>query len=221
MNNLLTNRPFHTDKHYNDAELWQQLKQGNRHALELIFHRYYADLYRYGVKLTGHATLVEDQIQNLFLKIWERRDSLGDVKGIKTYLWTALRRDLLAEKKKHAVRLLTLAGERDDSHRMYFSAEELIINDEQKAELLSALKEAFELLSDKQREILYLKFFDGMTYEEIEGIMSISYQTARNYVYEGLKSLQTIMKDRQSYPAFYTGSVLPLIALLPIVGLMY
>ncbi|MFP3345370.1 sigma-70 family RNA polymerase sigma factor, partial [Halomonas sp. SIMBA_159] len=55
------------------------------------------------------------------------------------------------------------------------------------------LKEAINQLTPKEREVLYLKFYEGMNYEEIEQIMSVSYQTSRNYVYRALQSLKAIL----------------------------
>lgn len=198
------------DTHSGDAETWQELKQGNKNALELIFHRYHADLFRYAVKLTGNPVQAEDHIQELFLRIWNRRDNLGDVTGVKTYLWTALRRSLLAEQKEKSwYEQRNGVEQRSDKLRiMQFSAEELIIHQEENTQRSRALKQAMDQLSDKQREILYLKYFDGMSYEEIEEIMSINYQTARNYVYEGLKALKVVINTRAA------GIILPALGVL-------
>lgn len=182
------------DAFWGDAEIWQRLKRGDKNALELIFHRYHADLYRYAVKLVGDTTLAQDHIQDLFLRIWNRRENLGDVTGVKTYLWTALRRTLLDERRKKSVYEKRTEEKAEPFKSLQFSAEELMIHQEQHIQRRQALRQALDQLSVKQREVLYLKYFDGMSYGEIEQIMSINYQTARNYVYEGLKTLKVILK---------------------------
>jgi RNA polymerase sigma factor (sigma-70 family) len=77
---------------------------------------------------------------------------------------------------------------------MQFSAEELIIHREHRHLQAGALKQALNQLSGKRREIMYLKYYDGLRYEEIQQVMGISYQTARNYVYEGLETLRELLE---------------------------
>jgi RNA polymerase sigma factor (sigma-70 family) len=195
-----------------DAEVWQELKQGEKKALERIFRRYYGDLYKYGVKLTGQPALVEDELQSLFLKIWNNRKNLGDVSGVKTYLWTALRRRLIAEKQKKHVGKGYFNSDPSAKQEMQFSAEELIIHREHRHLQARALKQALNRLSGKRREIMYLKYYDGLSYEEIQQVMGISYQTARNYIYEGLEALRTFLDESS------TGVTL---AVAGITGLVY
>lgn len=177
-----------------DAQVWQMMKKGNKEALECLFFRHHPDLYRYAIKLVANKAMAEDQIQTLFLKIWERRENLGDVKGVKTYLWTALRRSLLKE-QQDSRKLSALKTSEWYGKTWQFSAEEIQINREQLAEVEANLKKALNKLTPRQKEVIYLKFFYGMSYNEIEQIMSISYQTARNYVSEGLKALEVILES--------------------------
>jgi RNA polymerase sigma-70 factor (ECF subfamily) len=194
-----------------DEEVWQELKKGDKTALECIFHRYYADLYRYGIKFSGQRVLVEDEIQALFLKIWGNRQNLGDVTGVKTYLWTALRRRLI-DKKKRDTHRESLLKKKLKEQEMQFSAEEVMIHREYQNYQSKALTEALNRLSEKHREVLFLKYYEGMSYEEIEHIMDINYQTARNYVYQGVKALREYLGEN------YTGLAL---AVMGISGIGY
>src|SRR5690625_2114955 len=84
-----------------EMQLWKRLREGDRIAFEEIFRRYYQDLYRFAVNFCGSSQLAEDQIQELFLKIWQRRESLADdVQAIRPYLWISLRRELIDEKRR-------------------------------------------------------------------------------------------------------------------------
>src|SRR5690554_3354444 len=83
-----------------DEECWSLLKDGCKSSFETLYFRHYDKLYDYAVSFCGDPELAEDQIQSLFLKIWERRDSLPHVEFVKTYLWTSLRRSLIDEKRK-------------------------------------------------------------------------------------------------------------------------
>lgn len=172
-----------------DEQLWKKLKTGERQALEMLFRRYHKDLYRYAVKYCNDREMAEDQIQNLFLKIWLRKGHLGDVTAVKTYLWTSLRRELISNMKQKEKRQKKV---RDHISASYFSLsiEEFIIKGEEEELQKRRLAKAIKALSSKQREILYLRFYEGMSYQEIEEIMSVNYQVARNYLYQTLQNLR-------------------------------
>lgn len=180
-----------------DTDLWQSVLEGDQDAFELLFQKYYDDLYHYAVKFSGSQESAEDHIQKLFLKIWRRRDQLDEVEGVKTYLWTALRRSMIDSfrKRKTEKKYIDKLGHHQGSGKMQFTKEELIIRNEVDSLQSRELKQAIDQLSPKEREVLYLKFYEGMSYEEIEQIMSVNYQTCRNYTYRALQSLKTILSS--------------------------
>lgn len=175
------------------TELWQELKRGQKNALEQLFLLYYADLFRYAVKFSGDEALAEDHIQDLFLNIWKRRDYLGEVTSVKTYLWTALRRSLIHHQREKGQKAKALNKRDMYEVGMQFSEEEIIIREEENKAKREALKNALNKLSPRQREIIYLRYYNGMTYEEINSITSLNYQTLRNHVYNAMKILESVM----------------------------
>src|SRR5690625_4280756 len=183
------------DEAVNDSEAWRALTGGDRGAYEFLFRKYYDDLYRYAVKFSGRSGMAEDHIQKLFLKIWRRRDKLQEVEAVKTYLWTALRRSMIDTFRREKAERKYVEKYKNNS-RMQYSAEELVIRNEVNTIQSKELKEAIARLTSREREVLYLKFYEGMCYEEIEQIMSVSYQTSRNYVYRALQSLKSILGSK-------------------------
>lgn len=173
----------------NTDQIWIKLKAGDRNAFKQLFNAYYQDLYRYGFKFCDNRQMTEDELQNLFLKLWLNRESLGDVQAVKTYLWTALRRRLITTVKKKKKELNRIEQPAVESS-FFLSVEDFIIKREEEGLQREYLKKFIHVLSPKQREILYLKFYEGMSYEEIEEIMGVNYQVARNYLYLGLQKLR-------------------------------
>lgn len=174
------------------AQLWDAFRNGDAGALSALFEVYYDPLYHYGLKLTGDEELVKDCIQNLFQKLWRRREGLRAVQVVKAYLFKALRRHLGDETKllrQHRHLLPTYT----DSFEVTYSHEEFLIaqqgNAEQSARLLAALNQ----LSKRQREALYLKFYDGFSYERIAEVMSLNTQSVRNLVFNALQGLRKVM----------------------------
>lgn len=188
-----------------DSEAWNALLAGDRDAFQYLFRKYYDDLYHYAVKFSGKPGIAEDHIQKLFLKIWRRRDQLEEVEGVKTYLWTALRRSMIDTFRKQRTQNKYLDKYQTDNTQMQFTAEELVIRDEISTIRSRELEAAINQLSPKEREVLYLKFYEGMSYKEIEQIMSVSYQTSRNYVYRALQSLKTILTSEVTLGVLFSG----------------
>lgn len=186
-----------------DEKVWEELKKGSIGALKTLFLRHHIHLYNYAMKLSGDRFMAEDCVHDLFYRIWERRDHLSDVQSVKGYLWISLRRALLKTMNSNSSEVLTddilqhinPDIEQQGDSGIYFSPEEFIIRSEEKSEHSVALARALNHLPSRQREAIYLKFFNGMGYDEMEQVMSVSYQTARNYVYDGVQSLKKHFKD--------------------------
>jgi RNA polymerase sigma factor (sigma-70 family) len=182
-----------------DREYWSLLQDGCKKSLEFLYFRHYDKLYKYALSFCGNRELAEDHIQSLFLKIWERREGLGDVEYVKTYLWVSLRRSLIdTQKVENRFKKVGIDFEVND-FRLISSAEEIILFEERKNEVLNNLYDAIQELNPRQKEILYLKFFEGMSYQEIEEITSLKYQSVRNYIYEAIKILKSTLQENDSH----------------------
>ena len=179
-----------TDEH--SAQLWSAFRGGDAQALATLFDAYYGALYQYGLKLTGDAELVKDCIQNLFQKLWRRREGLRAVLVVKAYLFKALRRHLGDETKllrQHRYLLPAYT----DSFEVTYSHEEFLIAQQGDAEQSARLLTALNQLSKRQREALYLKFFDGFSYERIAEVMTLNTQSVRNLIFNALQTLRKVM----------------------------
>lgn len=174
------------------AELWEAFRVGDARALSTLFEIYYDALYYYGLKLTGDEELVKDCIQDLFQKLWRRRTGLRAVQVVKAYLFKALRRHLgdetkLLRRHRHLLPAYT------DSFEVTYSHEEFLIAQQGDAEQSTRLLAALNQLSKRQREALYLKFFDGFSYERIAEVMSLNTQSVRNLVFNALQTLRKVL----------------------------
>ncbi len=182
------------DRDLTDSELWLALKEGDKKALEILFIRHHDDLLQYAIRMCGKRVLAEDSLQELFIKIWNGRNNLRLVDGVKTYLWASLRNSIISELRKNNRRKNILSKSRSEIvSNIKLSSEDLIIEKEIDDQARKQLNKALNDLSSRQREVLFLKFYSGLNYDEIEQVMSISYQTARNYVYEALIELKKML----------------------------
>lgn len=172
--------------------LWRKFVHGDFSCYENIFRAYYKPMYGYGVKLCQQPELVKDSIQTLFRTVWERREELSHIKSPNVYLFVSLRRSILRKVKAQRSR----QGDREEAGeepRIQFGQEELIIRNEVKIQQKYELQQALNQLSNRQKEVIYLHFYNGMSYGEIEQILSINRQSVRNHMYRAMETLRTIL----------------------------
>ena len=176
----------------NSATLWEAFRSGEAQALAALFEQYYEALFAYGLKLTGDEELVKDGIQNLFQKLWRRRASVRPTPVVKAYLFKALRRHLADETKLLSRHLRHLPAY-TDSFEVTYSHEEFLIAQQTDAEQGQRLLAALNQLSPRQREALYLRFFDEFSYERIAEVMALNTQSVRNLIFRALQVLRQVL----------------------------
>ncbi|MGF1669991.1 MAG: RNA polymerase sigma factor [Balneolaceae bacterium] len=175
------------------GELWKRFISGDTVSFCEIFKTYYKGMYGYGLKLCNNPNLTEDCIQELFVSIWERRDNLHHITSPNVYLFVSLRRNILKMQREQIRKKNLLDDEANGSFNIHFGAEELIIRHELKNEQKEELQRALNQLSNRQKEVIYLHFYNGMSYHEIEEILSINRQSVRNLMYRAMESLRTVL----------------------------
>lgn len=166
--------------------LWQKIKKGDKNAFNQLLKFYYPDLKAYGIKIAGQENFAKEAIQLLFIKIWERRTSLSEVSSVKSYLLRAYRRTLInllqAEKKQSQLT--------SDTPSFIIASSELSIFKQDKTAQASRLIELLNQLPAKQREIIYLRFYNQLSYLEIAEIIDLNYQSVRNYSVKAIRFLR-------------------------------
>ena len=175
-----------------EKELWNKLRSGDQSALEEIYRCYFKELFSYGKKFSSDISTIEDCIQDLFIDLWNKHASLGETNAIKPYLYVAVRRKILAEIKK--VRKTTDEELKESHFDAELNIEHILIAKERSEEDKAMLKDAFEQLSDRQKEILYLKYYAQMDYESISEVMDMNYQSARNLVSRAISKLSKLLR---------------------------
>lgn len=176
-----------------DTELWGKLRSGDSQSLKAIYENEFDYLYNYGRKICSETSKVEDSIQELFITIWNRRETLSTTDSIRKYLAISLKRKLIRSLKKDSKTQLS-----DEFQEYTFGVEldieEQIINKEISEENADKIKEAFQKLSGRQKEVIYLKYYMDLNYEEIGESMDINYQSVRNLMHKALNSLGKYVK---------------------------
>jgi len=166
---------------------------GDRDAFLSIYECQYQALFSYGFTLTANTELTKDCIQELFLEIWKKHNTINkEVKNIRAYLFTWLRRKIFKE-------LARLDGEKctDELIKNFsqntLSYEDLLIAFQQSEEKKTRLRAALNRLTKRQLSIIRLKFFDNLSYAEIAAKTSLNQRTVYNLIYEAIRHLRISM----------------------------
>ena len=179
--------------------LWESFRKGDKDAFAALFREYYGTLYRFGNKFTTDTELLEDCIQELFIELWQAK-SQAPVLSVKAYLLKSLKYKLLKAFRKNG-KILPIHDNGDMPFEL--SHETFLIhqqeNDQRRQEVIKAL----ERLSHRQKEIIYLKYYQNLSYEEVSEIMNINYQVARNLLYQAIKSLKNLLAGPLDFFLFF------------------
>lgn len=172
----------------NDSELWDAFRAGERAALDVVYQENVKPLYNYGFKLTQDKDLVEDGIQDIFVELWEKRDRLGPTDSIRFYLFTVLRRTLLRRRTENQ----RLSGSASFFENVLAedSFEVQLIENQATIRTNFLLQKALDCLSGRQREVIFLRFYNELTFEEIALTMDIDVKSVYKLTYKALDSLR-------------------------------
>lgn len=177
-------------KFQSEIVLWNAFQQGSREALDELFRSHYPSLYRYGFKISGDAHITEESLQDFFVYLYEHRSNLRKPRSVRAYLITAYRRKILtlieSERKRHRVQSLAAV----EQANIEFSIDELMISKETQQDTSQQVLSLLNGLPKRQREALYLRYYEELPITDIAEILSITYQGVVNTLYKGLKSLR-------------------------------
>jgi RNA polymerase sigma factor (sigma-70 family) len=172
-----------------NQHLWQCFLQGDKAALSEIFLQFHDDLFRYGLKLTGNENLVQDAIQDLFLKLWKNRSNLKPVDILKPYLFKSLRNHIIDSLELNKP-LIPIRDDFEHPFEMVYSAEDFVINAQVIEDLRKQVINALNKLEPRQREAIYLRYFEELDFETIASVMDIHVQSVRNALHKGMQTLR-------------------------------
>lgn len=174
-----------------NKKLWEKYLNGDKEALSIIFRIFFDDLYNYGLRLTRKSEIVKDSMQDMFLKLWKNRSNLRIIDNIKPYLFKALRRHIITNLKweNHFV---NYEQQPEELFQIEFSHEDFLINRNIDFETRENLIKALNKLTKRQREAIYLRYFEELDFASIAEIMSMKIQSVRNSIHRGLLVLRVI-----------------------------
>lgn len=160
------------------------MRSGHQKALEELFTRHHQHLFNYGLNIVSDREIVNDAIQQVFLTLWKKHSQLSEAQSVKAYLLTSVRRSIFEQLERNTNRKERGKAFLEEKSERTFSIEHRLIQDEISQELAVKLEVALQELTPRQKEAVYLRFYNGLTNKEIASIMDINYQCVSNLLYK-------------------------------------
>ena len=179
------------DHNISENILWKSFKNGDNGSFELIYKQYADVLFRYGIQFTSDESLVKDAIHDVYVKLYNDRQYLKKEVNIKFYLFTCLKNHLYNLLKRE---LFFDKIEIEENEYLDPTAEEQVTTALSQNELQQTVRKVLSLLTDRQREIIYYRYIEELSIEEIASLMDMNYQSVQNSIQRSIK------KIRESFP---------------------
>ena len=175
--------------------LWERLRIGDQDAFFDLYKALYYDLVNFGIRVCGDAETAGEATDQVFTTIWQKHNQLTRVDNVPAYLRTFLKRKIfrMLERKRKINHALQNAGA--EGEWMEMSYEEFIVKVQTDELVRYKLRNALDKLTFRQKQLIHLKFFEGLSYEQIAAQTNQTIKTAYNTVYDALKVLRKELKD--------------------------
>ena len=181
------------DNIVDDLTSWKMLQDGDNQGIDFLYQRHYLLMLNFGLKLCANQEIVKDSIQDIFVKLHFAKN-LSTPISPRSYLLKALRHTIY-DKMNAQSKLTPLDqsvfdfSDKNAEHLEFFN------KDDEDMDTMNRLSSAYSKLSTTQKQIIYLRYLKGISYNEIADIMDINRQSAMNSIQKSLKKLRSLMSS--------------------------
>ena len=191
--------------HSNDEkELLMQLREGNAQALDYFYHQYSLRIYRKLLKMVKVETIAEELVQDVFVRIWDKRHQIDPDRSFRSYLFT-IAQNLVYDLYRKVAREERLQEViKEASSEIYMHVEEGVFL----KETSEILNKAINNLPSQQKLVFTLCKLEGKSYEDASATLGISTSTINNHIVKATKSIKGYMFREQNAAFFLTISLM-------------
>ena len=171
--------------------LVKALKEGNQLAFSIVYKTYAAQTFSLAFKYLLNKELAEDAVQNLFLKLWLKKEEIDETKPINRYLFTMLKNDLLNTLRDSKKNIYLL----EDCLSMVLELEDNSQNENLKQEQMNIIQQALEQLSPQRRKVFEMKVSGKYSNQEIADKHNLSSNTIKFQYSQSLKQIRATVGE--------------------------
>jgi RNA polymerase sigma-70 factor (family 1) len=181
---------------HNEKELLLLVSGGDESAYQELFYHYWDQIYSTALMFTKSPELSEDLSQDIFARIWLKREKLAEVEHFDSYLFITSRNLIFDHLRKKV-----FSGGYDEYFQEYFR--DASLSPDQKLEFKefeNNVQQAIGDLPHQQQTAFRLSRFQGLSHEEIASQMGISRATVKSYIVRSIVTLRKMLKDHPENP---------------------
>lgn len=174
---------------YNEKELLLQVAAGDETAFRQLFQQWHQLLAGYVFRITESKELTEEIVQDVFLKIWMTRETLGEIENFKHYLLVVSRNQSFDVLKKQL---------RQEHQKREWEKENKLraVPDETSPDYSSLIDEAIDSLPARRKEVYLLSRHERLTYQEVADRLGISKESVKTHLKLASDSISTYIRSR-------------------------
>ncbi len=178
----------YSGQQYDIHELLKLVAAGDEKSFRILFEKYRSRFYAVALKMTASDVIAEEMVQDIFIKIWQKREELANIDNAEAYFFTTLYRQVYKHYKKLALdrKLLKLISESASFHNI--TEETLLLRESERL-----INEAVAKLPLQQQKVFRLSRQDGFSREQIAEQLHISPHTVRNHLADATKFIRTYL----------------------------
>lgn len=184
-----TNRSVEPGDDYIDQNLLLSLAAGDKDAFGRVFEKCWDQVYGVALRLTKSPEMARDLAQDIFVKLWDHRQKLPEVKNFPSFLYIITRNLVHDQLRKKIFR-------ESNMERLinYFSGIDATVPEIlESKELEHFLRKSIDRLPPKLKQVLTLGRMEGLSHEEIAAKMGITPQSSKTYMVRALAALHKEM----------------------------
>lgn len=173
---------------YNEKALLQLVAEGDELAYTTLFNSYWNTVYAQSLAYLKSVTLAQDVVQEVFLRLWNKREVLPSVENIDSFIFIIARNEIITQLRKK----LPYAGVEQQWPDL---PEKVLQPDLQLAyrQQHQLLEQAVSKLPPQRKRVYILHRHEGLSYEEIARQMNISRETVKGHMVKALAFLRTYL----------------------------
>lgn len=172
-----------------DSFLFEEFKSGNPRAFDKIFNNHYQNMCRFAYSIVHDEDTAHSLVQQVFVNLWENRESSDHIESLIPYLTTMVRNQCLnfVKREKRNIKLTELPVEAQNNNTtgneyFFYEFEEQLIN-------------ALSLLPERCKMAFEYSRFDNLSNKEIAQEMEITTKGVEALIGRALKSLRISLAD--------------------------
>lgn len=174
----------------NESALLLQVSEGSEAAFGRLFYAYKDKLYAFIFSISNSRQQSEDIVQEVFLKIWQKRSGLLYIREFDAYLFRMAHNHAISAFRRMARETLILAEKEQNPPASPGLTESL-----EYREVQMSMRAAIDKLPPKQKEVLLLSRDHGLKQAEISRILNITIPTVKSHMTQAMHSLRKHCKN--------------------------